>query len=292
MAKPLLDSLLSTQSLADQLSAQDLVVLDATRHLPAANRNAADEFAAAHIPGACFFDLAALVDETSDVPQAYPRPDQLADMLAKCGVSAGSRIVVYDDSAVKTSARAWWLLRAHGVDNVAILDGGLAKWRAEGHPLESGQPTIARAEPMALRPTNRMRGKAEMLDNIASKNEQVLDARDAGRFSGSHVDTVHNMPSGHIPGSCNLPFPTLFDEDGTYKDPEGLSAIIAASGITADKPIATTCGSGITACTLLFALHLTGRDDTALYDGSWLEWGNDPSAPKAVSAAEDSNNGG
>jgi len=265
----LLDSLLSTQSLADQLSAQDLVVLDATRHLPAANRNAADEFAAAHIPGACFFDLAALVDETSDVPQAYPRPDQLADMLAKCGVSAGSRIVVYDDSAVKTSARAWWLLRAHGVDNVAILDGGLA-----------------------LRPTNRMRGKAEMLDNIASKNEQVLDARDAGRFSGSHVDTVHNMPSGHIPGSCNLPFPTLFDEDGTYKDPEGLSAIIAASGITADKPIATTCGSGITACTLLFALHLTGRDDTALYDGSWLEWGNDPSAPKAVSAAEDSNNGG
>lgn len=292
MAKPPFDSLISTQSLAVQMDAPDLVILDATRHLPAANRDASAEYAEAQIPTARFFDLAALVDETSGVPQAYPRPDQLAEMLASCGVSAQSRIVIYDDSAVRTSARAWWLLRAYGIGNVAILDGGLAKWRSEGRPLESGQPAIERTPPLALNATQRMRAKADMLDNIASETEQVLDARDAGRFSGSHVDAIHNMPSGHIPGSCNLPFPTLFNEDGTYKNSDTLSDLIAASGIKPEKPITTTCGSGVTACVLLFALHLTGRDDTALYDGSWLEWGSDANTPKAISGAEDSVHGG
>ena len=145
---------------------------------------------------------------------------------------------------------------------------------------------------MALASAKRMRTKADMFANIESGEEQVVDARDAGRFSGSHTDTVHNMPSGHIPGSCNLPFPAVFHEDGTYKSVDELSALIAGSGIAPDTPITTTCGSGVTACALLFALHLTGRDDTALYDGSWLEWGNDPDTPKAVSAAGGSNHGG
>lgn len=276
-----MDSLVSTQWLADGLGGDDLVVLDASLHLPAAGRNAAEEFEASHIPGARFFDLSQLVDKTSAVPSAHPRPEQLAEMLAQCGVGTDTRIIIYDDAMLRTSARAWFLLRAHGIQNPAILDGGLAKWKAEGRALETGTPQLAPAPSMSLPAPSLIRYKADMLANLDSAAEQVLDARDNGRFSGSVVDTVHNMPSGHIPGSCNLPFGTLFAEDGTYKSSDALKAAFADAGITADQPITTTCGSGITASVLLFALHLTGRDDTALYDGSWSEWGSDPDTPKA-----------
>ncbi|MEE1877308.1 sulfurtransferase [Altererythrobacter litoralis] len=277
-----MDSLVSTEWLASNLGATDLVVLDASRHLPAAERDARAEFSTAHIPGARFFDLAALVDDTSDVPQALPRPEQLAIELARCGAGPASRIVFYDDSAVKTAARAWFLCRAHGLNNVAILDGGLAKWKAEGRALESGEPQVQRAQPFSLPAPDRIRFKRDMMENLNSCAEQVLDARDAGRFTGTTVDTIHGQPTGHIPGSCNLPFGQLFREDGTYKSPDELRNALADAGIDADRPIVTTCGSGVTACVLLFALHLTGREDTALYDGSWLDWGSDPATPKAT----------
>ncbi|MFZ9394970.1 MAG: sulfurtransferase [Erythrobacter sp.] len=277
-----MDSLVSAEWLAAELGSADLVVLDASRHLPASGRDAAAEYAESHIPGARFFDLAVLVDETSDVPQALPRPEQLAMELARCGASPSSRIVFYDDSAVKTAARAWFLCRAHGITNVAILDGGLGKWKGEGRPLESGKPEVQRAPSFSLPAPSRIRFKADMLANIDSCAEQVLDARDAGRFTGTTLDAVHGQPTGHIPGSCNLPFMTLFRADGTFKAPDELRVALADAGIDGDRPVVTTCGSGVTACVLLFALHLTGRDDTALYDGSWLDWGSDPTTPKAT----------
>lgn len=276
-----MDSLVSTQWLADRLGEADLVVLDASYHLPSAGRDAKAEFAEAHIPGARFFDLAALVDDTSDVPQALPRPEQLAMELARSGVSPQSRIVFYDDSAVKTSARAWFLCRAHGLANVAILDGGLGKWKAEGRPLESGEVAAARARPFSLPAPDRIRFKSEMLANLDSRAEQVLDARDKGRFTGTTIDQVHGLPTGHIPGSCNLPFGQLYREDGTLQSPEYLRAAFTDAGIALNEPVITTCGSGVTACVLIFALHQIGCDNTALYDGSWLDWGGDPHTPKA-----------
>lgn len=277
-----MDSLVSTEWLAGELGADDLVVLDASRHLPAANRDARAEFEAGHIGGARFLDLSILVDDTSDVPQALPRPEQLAMELARCGVSKSSRIVFYDDSAVKTAARAWFLCRAHGLRDVAILDGGLAKWKAEGRPLESGQPVIDRASAFSLPAAERIRFKKDMLANIENCDAQVLDARDKGRFSGTTIDEVHGQPTGHIPGSCNLPFGQLYQQDGTLKPLPELQQAIEDAGIDPDRPVITTCGSGVTACILLFAMHLLGREDTALYDGSWLDWGSDPKMPKAT----------
>lgn len=280
-----MDSLVSTEWLAKELSEEDLIIVDATQHLPNAKRDARAEFQARHLPGARFLDLASLVDETSDVPKALPRPDQLADALARVGVMPDSRIVFYDDSAIRTAARAWFLSRAHALKNIAVLDGGLSKWADEGRVLESGESEPFTGAPFDLPAPCRIRFKRDMLTNIENRTAQVLDARDSGRFTGTTIDAVQGQPTGHIPGSCNLPFGTLFNADGTYKSRDELDQALTAAGITAEKPIITTCGSGLTACVLLFALHLTGRDDTALYDGSWLEWGSDPETPKAKAAA-------
>lgn len=278
-----MDSLVSTQWLAEEIGSPNLVILDATHHLPAADRDPAQEFATMRIPGARFFDLSQLVDETSDVPQAHPRPEQLAELLAHVGIGtdreAQTRIVIYDDSKIRSSARTWFLLHIHGIENVAILDGGLAKWRSEGNAMESGDVgPIKPNKPIALKNPDRFRYKQEMLANIDNCKAQVIDARDAARFKGDIAG------SGHIPGSYNLPFPTLFNEDGTYLQPSELSACFTKVGITSETPITATCGSGMTASVLLFALHLTGRDDSALYDGSWSEWGSDPDTPKAIGA--------
>lgn len=279
-------SLVSTDWLADNHLSPDLVVLDASRHLPTAGRDPKAEFEAEHIPGARFLDLASLTDTTSSVPAALPNANQVAERLASLGVKQGDRIVLYDDSAVKTSARAWFALIAHGVTSVALLDGGLGKWRAEGRPVESEASEIDPAAPMPLanpalaKPAN-LRTKADMLANLESKAEQVLDARGADRVFGSGIDPVHGGQNGRIPGARNVPFGKVFDEDGTFKTPEELRAVFTAAGVDLNAPVITTCGSGVTASVLLFALHLAGLHDTALYDGSWQEWEADPGTPKA-----------
>jgi len=276
-----LPSLVSCAWLAARLDHPDLAVLDASRHLPAAGRDAVAEFAAGHIPGARFLDLAALSDETSPVPQALPRPDQLAARLAALGIAPGTAIVLYDDSAVRTAARAWFMLRESGWTDVAILDGGLGKWRAEGRPIASREPgTPSPASPASLAAPGRVRSKADLLANLASHAEQVIDARGADRVFGTGTDPVHGLPMGRIPGALNVPYTGLFEADGTYKAPAALREAFTEGGVDLASPVTTTCGSGITACTLLFALHLIGKDDTALYDGSWLEWGADPATPK------------
>lgn len=280
-----LPNLVSTDWLAAHGGEPGLVVLDASRHLPAAARDAQREFETGHIPGARFLDLASLTDSGSPVPAALPSPEQLAERIAQLGIGADDRIILYDDSAVKTSARAWFIFRAHGIDRVAILDGGLAKWRAEGRRLETGFGDIQPAPRPSLGHPRRVRSKADMLANLERRDEQVIDARSADRVFGTGTDPVHGGANGRIPGSLNLPFDQVFDEDGTFRAPEQLRDAFEQAGIDLSRPVVATCGSGVTASVLLFALRLAGAGDGALYDGSWSEWGADPGTPKAQGPA-------
>lgn len=274
-------ALVSAEWLAANREAPGLAVLDASHHLPAAERDAAAEFAAGHIPGARFLALASLFDAGSPVPYALPTPDQLAARLALLGVRGEDAIVLYDDSAIRSAARAWFMLNAMGWGKVAILDGGLGAWRAGGHPLASGAEHGEAFAPASLPAPRRVRSKADMLANLASGAEQVVDARSADRVYGTGTDPVHGLPMGRIPGALNVPFTEVLNADGTYRTPGEIRAAFAAAGVDLDRPIVTTCGSGVTASVLLFALHLAGVEKTALYDGSWSEWGADPDTPKA-----------
>ena len=278
-----MDSLVTTQWLAHASGASDLKLIDATAHATEPGRDARAEFIAGHIPGAQFLDLASLKDTTSPVPNALPTAAQLAERMAALGISRADRVVIYDDSTVKTSARAWFILHMNGFAHVAILDGGLAKWRAEGRDLESGDGTAATPLVPETAQANwaRVRSKGDVIANIASRAEQVIDARDAGRFTGAPVDTVHGLPGGHIPGARNVFFRDLYRPDGTFRPEAELRAAFDAAGVDIAAPIVTSCGSGVTASVLLFALHRLGVEEAALYDGSWSEWGADPATPKA-----------
>ncbi|MCB2072385.1 MAG: 3-mercaptopyruvate sulfurtransferase [Novosphingobium sp.] len=279
-----MDSLVTTDWLAGEMVSGDLRIVDASYHLPAAGRDAAAEYEAAHIPGAVFLDLASLVDAAAPVENTLPPPETFARRMGELGIGEHDRIVVYDDSEVKTAARAWFMLRMFGAQRTAILDGGLAKWKAEGRPLSSGRQSPPHARFSAQAAGGRVRSKADLIGNLASGAEQVVDARGAPRFTGEEPETRPGIASGHIPGSLNLPYKQLFDADGTFRDTDGLRGAFAAAGVDLSSPVVTTCGSGVTACVLAFAMHLLGKVDFALYDGSWTEWGADPQTPKATGA--------
>jgi len=273
-------SLVSTSWLAEELGAGDLVVLDASAHLPIAGRDAAAEYAEAHIPGARYLDLKNLIDPDGEVMSALPTRAQFDARMAKLGVKAGDRVVFYDNSDMRTSARAWFIARLYGLPDMAILDGGLQKWVAEGRPVESGTVEVTPSDFSSTGGAGAVRHKRDVLANLDSKAEQVVDARDNPRFSGSEPDFRPEVASGHIPGSHNVPFDKVLNADGTFKDEAGIRAAFSSAGIDLDQPVTTTCGSGVTASVLLFALDLLGKGDTALYDGSWSDWGTDQDLPK------------
>ncbi|CAN5622874.1 3-mercaptopyruvate sulfurtransferase [soil metagenome] len=282
-----MDSLVTTEWLAGELGANDLRVVDATYFtaLPGeAPRDAAAEYEAAHIPGAVFMDLGELRDTASDLPMMLPSAEKFASRMQSLGLGDGSRIVLYDNSPHHTSARAWWMLRTFGAHDVAILDGGIAKWQAEGRDTASGKETLRHRHFTVWADDSGVRTLDQLKANIDSGAEQVVDARSAARFAGEEPDPRPATHAGHIPGSKNLPFGAMFNADGSWKPGDALKAAFEGAGIDVTRPVATTCGSGITASVLAFGLHLLGNN-AAVYDGSWSEWGADRTTPKAMGAA-------
>ena len=281
----IMELLVSTDWLANEIGASDLRVVDATWFMPDAGRNAQAEYEGGHIPSAVFMDLEELADANSSLPNTLPPPEKFASRMQSLGLGDGSRIVVYDDSPFKSAARAWWMLTLFGAHDVAILDGGIAKWKAEGRPLETGKPTLRHRHFTVWKDDKAVRSKADMLANLHSKDASVVDARGAGRFTGEEAEPRPEMASGHIPGSRNLPFSQLFNADGTWKRGAELTQAFTDAGVDLNTPMITTCGSGMTAAVVLFGARMTGKTDVALYDGSWSEWGLDADTPKAQGAA-------
>ncbi len=279
-----MELLVTTDWLAKELGASDLRVVDATWFMPDGGRNASAEYEGGHIPGAVFMDINEIADTNSELPNMLPPPEKFASRMQSLGLGDGSRVVVYDDSPFKSSARAWWMLTLFGAHDVAILDGGIAKWKAEGRPLETGKPNIRHRHFTVWKDEDAVRNKADMLANLHSKAAVVVDARGAGRFTGEEKEARADIGSGHIPGSRNLPYSNLFQANGTWKQGDDLVAAFKEAGVDLDKPMITTCGSGMTAAVVLFGARLTGKDDVALYDGSWSEWGIDANTPKEQGA--------
>lgn len=278
-----MDSLVTTQWLADELAAPDLRVLDATWFLPGEGRDAAAEFATAHIPGAAFFDIDRIRDTASPLPTMLPDAAQFAAQAGALGIGDGDRIVLYDNAPHRTAARGWWMFRSFGIA-VAILDGGLAKWRAEGRAVETGTVTPTPRTLATRLDTSGVRSLAQIHTNLTDAAAQLVDARSPARFHGSEPEPRPGVQPGHIPGSSNIPYADFFNADGTWKHPATLRALFEGEGVEVERPVVTTCGSGITAAIPAFALHLLGQQ-AALYDGSWAEWGGDPATPKATGAA-------
>lgn len=275
-------TLVSTEWLAAHIKDPDLRILDGSWHLPAVGRDAKAEYNDAHIPGARFFDIDEISDHRSELPHMAPPPEKFMSRLRAMGIGDGHQVVVYDTVGVSSAARVWWLFRLMGQDNVAVLDGGLPKWQAEGRATED-LPPIVRDRHMTVRVQNQLVRDVTQV-SAASKlgDTQILDARSAGRFAGTDPEPRDGLRSGHIPGSRNLPFQTLLNPNGTLKDADGLRAAFAAAHVDLNKPVITTCGSGVTACILALALERLGKRDWSVYDGSWAEWGAYPTVPVAT----------
>ncbi|HSE67852.1 MAG TPA: 3-mercaptopyruvate sulfurtransferase [Gemmatimonadales bacterium] len=266
-------SVVSTHWLAERLDRLEVRVLDASWYLPSSGRNGRAEFVAGHIPGARYFDLDAASDHRTPLPHMLPTAARFAEEAGGLGVSNDSTVVIYDGSGANLSAgRAWWMFRVFGHDRVAVLDGGIRKWRAEGRALEPGMPRVEPAVFTAKPRPGIVRTMDEVADALRSGAVQVVDMRSQSRFEGSDPEPRPGLPSGHMPGALNLPYTTLVGADGTLLPPDELRQRIAAAGLRLDRPIIASCGSGVSACALLLALDTLGVQGTALYDGSWTEW--------------------
>lgn len=272
--------IVETDWLASHLDAPDLVIFDGSWHLPTTGRDAKAEYLAEHIPGALFFDIDDLSDEKSDLPHMLPSTVKFASRMKKMGVGDGKRIVVYDSYGLFSAARVWWTFRTMGHQDVAVLNGGLKKWKAEGRPLEDGLPPSRTARHFTpLQNSELIRDIGDMKEYVAKGNMQIVDARPAGRFEGTDPEPRPGLRQGHIPGSKNVPSALIVNADGTIKSKAELEKIFRAAGINPQEPVVTTCGSGVTASMLSLALAVIGQTNAAVYDGSWAEWGKDNGLP-------------
>jgi thiosulfate/3-mercaptopyruvate sulfurtransferase len=267
------DPLVSTAWLAERLGSAELGLVDASWFMPGDARTGGKAYAAGHIPGAVFFDIDAIADHSTDLPHMLPTPDAFADAAGNLGLRRDLTIVVYDAQGIFSAPRVWWTLRTMGFPEVFVLDGGMPKWRAEGRPIETAMPypvaaTIEPAfDPSLVRDLDAMRGVLERHE------AQVIDARPGPRFRAEVPEPRTGLRGGHMPGALNVPFGGLIHADGTMKSAPELRAAFEAAGADLDGPIVTTCGSGVSASLLALALARLGRDDVAVYDGSWTEWG-------------------
>ena len=272
-------TLVSTEWLAAHLKDPDLRILDGTYHMPGTDRDGLAEYHAAHIPGARYFDIDDIADARSELPHMAPPVEKFMSRLRAMGVGDGHQVVVYDMHGMTTAPRVWWMFKLMGQDNVAVLDGGFPKWQAEGREIEDLPPVIRDRHMMARRQNHLVKDVTQV--SAASKlgDYEIVDARSSGRFAGTEEEPRPGLRGGHIPGSRNVPYVDLLNEDKTMKDPAALRAIFETAGVDLSKPAITSCGSGVTACVLALAMERIGKTDWSVYDGSWTEWGAFPTLP-------------
>ena len=275
-------TLVSTQWLAAHLKNPDLRVLDASWYLPGSKRDPFAEYQAAHIPGARFFDLDDVSDHRSDLPHMVPPVEKFMSRMRAIGVGDGHQIVVYDGSGLFSAPRVWWLFKLMGQMDIAVLDGGFPKWQAEGHPVED-LPPILRDRHMMVRRQNQMVKDVTQVSAASKLGEsEIVDARSPGRFYGKDPEPRPGLRAGHIPGSKNVFYKDLLNADDTMKSPDEMRQVFLEAGVDLDKPVITSCGSGVTAAILSLGLTRMGKTDHSLYDGSWTEWGMFPTLPIAT----------
>jgi len=273
------DSLVSTDWLLEHIDAPDIRIVDASWYMPDEGRDPRAEYAEEHIPGAVFFDIDEIADLDNPLPHMLPPQEKFASRVRKLGLGDGNRIVVYDGAGLFSAARVWWMFRVFGHEDVAILDGGLPKWKRENKPL-SDMPEMSRERHFTARMNATMvRDLGQMKANLEAGREQVIDARSPDRFSGKEPEPREGVRSGHIPGSCNLHYRALLNSDGTMLRDDALRKAFVNAGIDLNKPVVTSCGSGVTAAILALGLHMLGHRQVALYDGSWVEWGSSTDTP-------------
>jgi thiosulfate/3-mercaptopyruvate sulfurtransferase len=276
--------LVETDWLEERLAAPGLIIMDASLKMPGDAQEPYNQYKEAHLPGALFFDIDDLSDTSSSLPHMLPAPEKFASRMRNMGVGDGMKIVVYDNRGIFSAPRAWWMFRVMGHDDVAVLNGGLKKWLAEGRTVEAGLPQRRSERHFTARKNSAIvRDLSDMLAAVDAKRQQIADARAKGRFEGREPELRPVPRLGHMPGACNVAYAKLINENGTMKSAAELRAAFEEAGIDPEKPVITTCGSGVTACILALGLSVLGNEYTAVYDGSWAEWSAAPAAPVAQS---------